>query len=164
MAPAEAANSFYRSYDNPSRSCRNSSRLTHVLKWCHSPINAQPQQLWYQKPAPDNWLRFCRKHLCAWTSFHKLCSFFWAPYEWGCQTCRSYTPRKIRLILKSPNLRILLFLKTSWMIDLHGFVIFVESLRTFIQTVSSCKLLSEQISQKYLCLKHKILWYLLVSW
>ena len=34
------------------------------------------------------------------------------------------------------------------MIDLHGFVIFVESLGTFIQTVSSCMLLSEQISQK----------------
>ena len=27
-----------------------------------------------------------------------------------------------------------------------------------------CKLLSKQISQKYLCLKHKILWYLLVNW
>ena len=32
------------------------------------------------------------------------------------------------------------------------------------QTVSSCKLLREQINQKYLCLKHKILWYLLMSW
>ena len=100
MASAEAANSFYRSYDNPSRSYRSSSRLTHVLKWCHSPINAQSQQLWYQKPAPDNWLRFCRKHLRTWTSFHKLCSFFWAPCEWGCQTCRNYTPRKIRVDFK----------------------------------------------------------------
>ena len=33
---------------------------------------------------------------------------------------------------------------------------FLESLGTFVQTVLSCKLLSEQISQKYLCLKHKI--------
>ena len=43
------------------------------------------------------------------------------------------------------------------MIDLHGFVIFVESLGTFVQTISSYKLLSEQINQKYMCLKHKIL-------
>ena len=28
----------------------------------------------------------------------------------------------------------------------------------------SCKLLSEQISQKCLCFKHNILWYLLVNW
>ena len=33
-----------------------------------------------------------------------------------------------------------------------------------VMHVSSCKLQSEQISQKYLCLKYKILWYLLVSW
>ena len=38
------------------------------------------------------------------------------------------------------------------------------SLGTFIQTVTSCKLLSKQTNQKYLCLKHKILWYLLVNW
>ena len=31
-APAEVANNFYRSYDSPSRNCRSSSRLTHVLK------------------------------------------------------------------------------------------------------------------------------------
>ena len=43
------------------------------------------------------------------------------------------------------------------------FVIFVESLGTFVQTVSSCKLLREQTNQKCLCLKHKILWYLLVN-
>ena len=43
-------------------------------------------------------------------------------------------------------------------------VIFVESLGTSVQTVSSCKLLSVQISQKYLCFKHKIPWYLLVNW
>ena len=24
----------------------------------------------------QNWLRFCRKHLCVCTTFHKLCSFF----------------------------------------------------------------------------------------
>ena len=34
------------------------------------------------------------------------------------------------------------------MIDLYGFVIFVERVDTFVQTASSCKLLSEQISQK----------------
>ena len=30
--PMEVANSFCRSYDSPSKSCRSSSRLTHVLK------------------------------------------------------------------------------------------------------------------------------------
>ena len=35
--------------------------------------------------------------------------------------------------------------------------IFVENLGTFVQTVTSCKLLREQTNQKYLCLKHKIL-------
>ena len=44
------------------------------------------------------------------------------------------------------------------------FVIFVESLGTYIQTVSSYKLPSEQTNLKYLCLKHKILRYLLVNW
>ena len=42
--------------------------------------------------------------------------------------------------------------------------IFVEKLDTFVETISSCKLLSKQISQKYLCSKYKISWYLLVSW
>ena len=64
-------------------------------------------------------------------------------------------PRKTRV--KSLGLRILPFLRISCIIDFCGFVIFVERLDTFIQTVSSCKLLNEQISQKYLCLKHKIL-------
>ena len=71
---------------------------------------------------------------------------------------------RLGLIFKSLKLRLLTFLRTRCTIDLHGFVIFVESLGTFVQIVSSCKLLSEQISQKYLCLKHKILWYLLVNW
>ena len=35
------------------------------------------------------------------------------------------------------------------MICLDAFVIFVESLGTFIQTVSNCKLLNEQISQNH---------------
>ena len=65
---------------------------------------------------------------------------------------------------KSLNLRLLILLRVSCMISLHWFVFFVESLGTFVQTVSSCKLLSEQTSQKCLYLKHKILWYLLVSW
>ena len=30
--PTEIANSFCRSYDSPSKSCRSSNRLTHVLK------------------------------------------------------------------------------------------------------------------------------------
>ena len=42
------------------------------------------------------------------------------------------------------------------MIDLYGFVIFVERQYTFVQTVPSCKLLSKQTNQKYLCLKRKI--------
>ena len=55
-------------------------------------------------------------------------------------------PRKIRVDLKEFIPKILNLLRTRCMIDLHGFVIFVKSLGTFIQTVSSCKLLSEQIS------------------
>ena len=66
-------------------------------------------------------------------------------------------PRKIRVDLKESKPKNSTILRTSCMISLHGFVIFMESLGTFVQTVSSCKLLSEQISQKYLCLKHKIL-------
>ena len=73
------------------------------------------------------------------------------------------SPKKIRVDFKESKPRLLTLLRTSCMIDLHGFVIFVESLDTFVQTVSSCKLLSKQISQKYMCLKHKIPWYLLVS-
>ena len=41
--------------------------------------------------------------------------------------------------------------------DKRRFFIFVESLGTFVQTITSYKLLREQINQKYLCLKHKIL-------
>ena len=73
-------------------------------------------------------------------------------------------PRKIRVDLKESKPRILPSLRIRCMIDLYEFVIFVERLVIFTQTVSSCKLQSEQISQKYMCLKHKILWYLLVSW
>ena len=43
-------------------------------------------------------------------------------------------------------------------------VCFVKRLGIFAQTILSCKLQSKQIRQKYLCFKHKILWYLLVSW
>ena len=73
-------------------------------------------------------------------------------------------PRKIRVDLKESKPRILPSLRIRCMIDLYEFVIFVERLVIFTQTVSSCKLQSEQISQKYMCLKHKILWSLLVSW
>ena len=73
-------------------------------------------------------------------------------------------PRKIRVDLKESKLIILLFLRIRSMIDLYGFVIFVERLGIFAQIASSCQLQSEQISQKYMCLKHKILWYLLVNW
>ena len=66
-------------------------------------------------------------------------------------------PRKIGLIFISLNLRLLTLLRAKHTISLHEFVIFVESLGTFIQTVTSCKLLSEQTNQKYLCLMHKIL-------
>ena len=51
------------------------------------------------------------------------------------------SPRKIRVDLKEISLRILTLLRTSCTIDLCGFVIFVESLGTFVQIVSSCKLL-----------------------
>ena len=73
-------------------------------------------------------------------------------------------PRKIRVDLMSLNLRLLTLLRARHMISLHGFVIFVENLDTFVQIVTSCKLLREQTNQKCLCLKHKILWYLLVNW
>ena len=73
-------------------------------------------------------------------------------------------PKKIRVNLQESKPKTSNPPRTRCMIDLHGFVILVEILGTFIQIVSSCKLLSEQISQKYLCLKHKILWYLLVNW
>ena len=36
--------------------------------------------------------------------------------------------------------------------------------KTYSTNFVSCNLLSEQISQKYLCFKHNILWYLLVNW
>ena len=72
--------------------------------------------------------------------------------------------RKIRVDLKESKPKNPPFLRISCMIDLYGFVIFVERLDIFIETISSCKLQSEQISQKYMCLKYKILWYLLVSW
>ena len=50
---------------------------------------------------------------------------------------------RLGLILKSLSLRILPFLRIRSMIDLYGFVIFVERLDIFVQTISSCKLLSE---------------------
>ena len=79
-------------------------------------------------------------------------------------------PRKIRVDLhkskpKAPNpSKGKTHDKPAYMISLHGFVIFVKSLGTFVQTVTSCKLLREQTNQKYMCLKHKILWCLLVNW
>ena len=65
--------------------------------------------------------------------------------------------RKIRVDLKESNLRSLPFLRTRCMVSLLRFVIFVGSLDTFVQTITSCKLLKEQTSQKCLCHKHKIL-------
>ena len=67
------------------------------------------------------------------------------------------TPRKIRVDLKefkpkNPNLP-----RIRSMIELCGFVIFMERLGILAQIVSSCKLQNEQISQEYICLKHKIL-------
>ena len=49
------------------------------------------------------------------------------------------------------------------MIDLYWFVIFVEKMGILAQIVSSCKLQSEQISKKYLCFKHKILYMVLIG-
>ena len=42
-------------------------------------------------------------------------------------------PRKIRVDLMSLNLRLLTLLRARHMINLHGFIIFVESLGTFVQ-------------------------------
>ena len=73
--------------------------------------------------------------------------------------------RKIRVDLKeSKPKKPTLSIRTRHMISLHGFVTFVERLDTSVQTVTSCKLLREQTNQRYLCLKHLILWYLLVTW
>ena len=73
-------------------------------------------------------------------------------------------PRKIRVDLKeskpksSTPSKDKLHDKPAWVCHFCG------KLGTYVQTVSSCKLLSEQTNQKYLCLKHKIQWYLLVNW
>ena len=72
--------------------------------------------------------------------------------------------RKIKVDLKESKPKKSTLSKDKLMVSLLGFVIFVESLGTFVQTASSCKLLSEQLNQKYLCLKHKIPWYLLENW
>ena len=66
-------------------------------------------------------------------------------------------PRKIRVDLheskpKAPNPH-----KGKTHDKLAWVCHFCESLGTFVQTVSSCKLLRKQTNQKYLCLKHKIL-------
>ena len=50
------------------------------------------------------------------------------------------SPRKIRVDLKESKPKILQFLRISCKIDLYEFVIFVERLGIFAQTVSSCKL------------------------
>ena len=74
-------------------------------------------------------------------------------------------PRKIRVNLKESKPKESTLVKDK----LHGKPtwvchFFVGSLGTFIQIVTSCKLLREQTNQKCLCLKHMILWYLLVKW
>ena len=65
--------------------------------------------------------------------------------------------RKIRVDLKESKPKESPFLRTRCMVSLFGFVIFVGSLDTFVQTVTSCKLLKEQTNQKCLCHKYKIL-------
>ena len=50
------------------------------------------------------------------------------------------SPRKIRVDLKESKPKILQFLRISCKIDLYEFVIFVERLGIFAQTISSCKL------------------------
>ena len=73
-------------------------------------------------------------------------------------------PRKIRVDLKeskpkSPNLpKDKKHDRPLWVCHFCGKACILA------QTVSSCKLQSGQISKKYMCLKHKILWYLLVNW
>ena len=65
--------------------------------------------------------------------------------------------RKIRVDLKESKPNESTLSKDKMHVSLLGFVIFVGSLDTFVQTVTSCKLVREQISQKCLCNKHKIL-------
>ena len=48
----------------------------------------------------------------------------------------------------SLNLRLLTLLRARHMINLHGFVIFVESLGTFVQIVSSFKLQAAKRANK----------------
>ena len=67
------------------------------------------------------------------------------------------SPRKIRVDLKESKPKNPPLPKDKLHDRPNGFVIFVERLGIFVQTVSSYKLQSEQMSQKYLCLKHKIL-------
>ena len=73
-------------------------------------------------------------------------------------------PRKIRVDLQESKPKVpnspkdKLHDKPAWVCH------FAESLGPYIQIVSSYKLLNEQTNQKYLCLKRKILWYLLVNW
>ena len=61
---------------------------------------------------------------------------------------KSHLLGRLGLILKSLNLRLLTLLRTGCMIDLCEFVIFVESLGTFVQTVSSCKLQAAKRANK----------------
>ena len=65
--------------------------------------------------------------------------------------------RNIRVNLKESKPKVFTLSKDKVMVSLLGCVIFVGSLDTFVQTVTSYKLLREQISQKCQCLKHKIL-------
>ena len=73
-------------------------------------------------------------------------------------------PRKIRVDLKESKPKSPNFPKDKKHDRPLWVVIYVEKQGIFTQTISSCKLLSEQISKKYLCLKYKILLYLLVNW
>ena len=52
-------------------------------------------------------------------------------------------PRKFRVDLHESTPKLPTLLRARHMISLHGFVIFVESLGTFVQTITSCKLLRE---------------------
>ena len=65
--------------------------------------------------------------------------------------------RKFRVDLKESKPKESTLSKDKMHESLLGFVIFVGNLDTFVQTVTSCKLLREQTNQKCLCHKHKIL-------
>ena len=143
-----------------------SSKLDHILSVQKSPFNKTGlgfvESISMSAPHSTNFVPS--------STFEPLVSEAIKPSMSEAKPIEVTPPRKIRVDLhkskpKAPNpSKGKTHDKPAYMISLHGFVIFVKSLGTFVQTVTSCKLLREQTNQKYMCLKHKILWCLLVNW